>query len=154
MAKDDDTAGVIALPPLIYAIALAASITTDRVLNARRLPPVFARLSIPFFGAAASLGVPAFREFKNAGTAVDPFEETTALVQSGPFAFSRNPMYIGLTMGYIGIALATRTTLPFAALPAVLWMMNTGVIEREERYLERKFGEAYRQYKERVPRWI
>jgi protein-S-isoprenylcysteine O-methyltransferase Ste14 len=154
MAKEPDTAGVIAFPPLIYGITLASSIMADRLLRARRLPPLFARLSIPFFGAAAFLIVASFGQFKRAGTAVDPFEETTALVQHGPFQYTRNPIYLGLTAAYIGSALAARSTLPFALLPAVLWLMNAGVIEREERYLERKFGEAYANYKKRVPRWF
>lgn len=154
MANEPETAGVVAFPPLIYGVTLAASIVADRMLHERRLPPVFARLSIPFFGAAASLIVPSFREFKRAGTAVDPYEETTAFVQHGPFQYTRNPIYLGLTAAYIGVALAARSTFPLAALPAILWLMNAGVIAREERYLERKFGEAYLKYKLQVPRWL
>jgi protein-S-isoprenylcysteine O-methyltransferase Ste14 len=154
MAKRADTAGVVAFPPLIYGIPLALSLGADYALSKRRLPPVSRRLAPAFFAAAASLVLPAVRQFKNAGTPIDPFEETSALIESGPYAFSRNPLYSALTLVYCGIALATRRTLPFALLPAVLWVINVGVIEREEQYLEKKFGDAYVQYMRRVPRWL
>lgn len=154
MANHRDTAGVVALPPLIYAVPLVVSIIADRRLCERRLPPMARVLSAGFFAAAFSLVAPAVVEFRKAGTPIDPFEETTALIESGPYRYSRNPLYLALTMMYTGIALAARTGLPLAVLPGVLWMMNTGVIDREERYLERKFGTAYAQYRQRVPRWV
>lgn len=152
--EKNDVAGVIALPPLIYAIPLAATIAADRLLSGKRLPPVSRALSIGFFIAAVSLVAPAVVEFRKTGTAIDPFEETTALIESGPFAYTRNPLYVGLTLTYTGIALTARAALPLLVLPGVLWLMNTGVIEREERYLERKFGKAYRKYMKTVPRWL
>jgi protein-S-isoprenylcysteine O-methyltransferase Ste14 len=154
MANERDTAGVIAFPPLIFAVPLAIGVVSDRVLSRRRLPPALRFLSLGFFAAAASLVVPAVAEFKRADTHIDPFEETTALIETGPFSYTRNPLYSALTLTYVGVALLTRTRLPLRLLPAVLWLMNTGVVEREERYLERKFGERYRAYKQRVPRWL
>jgi protein-S-isoprenylcysteine O-methyltransferase Ste14 len=154
MAGKRDTAGVIAYPPLIYGIPLVTSLVADRILSKKRLPPAFQALSIGFFAAAAIAIAPAATEFRNADTPVDPYEETTALIESGPYAYSRNPLYLGLTFLYIGTSLAFRARLPLAVLPAVLWVMNAGVIEREERYLERKFGDAYRDYMQRVPRWM
>lgn len=149
-----DTAGVVCFPPLIYAVPLAAGIAADRFILKKRLPTPLRFLSISLIGTAASLIAPAVVEFKKAGTAVDPFEETTAFVESGPFAYTRNPLYLGLTLTYAGIALAAGSASPFVLLPAVIRLMNAGVIEREERYLERKFGEAYRGYLARVPRWL
>lgn len=150
----DKTAGVIAFPPLIYGVPLIAGIVADRVLSNKPLPPASGLLSIGCFLAAASIVAPAFGAFKKAGTAIDPFEETTALVDSGPYRFTRNPMYLALTLAYAGVAFAARRAAPFALLPAVLWTMQHGVILREERYLERKFGKAYREYLQRVPRWL
>lgn len=149
-----DVAGVITFPPLIYGIPLAAGIAAERLLSKNRFSPALRPLSIGFFIAAGLLIVPAFDQFRKAGTPVEVTEETTALVESGPFSYTRNPLYLGLTLTYIGIALAVGARLPLRLLPAVLWLMNTGVIEREERYLERKFGKAYRKYKKRVPRWL
>ena len=149
-----DVAGVVAFPPLLYGVPLITGLVADRVLSKRRLPPVAQRLAIGCFAAAGYLVASSFAEFKKAGTAVDPYEETAALVEGGPFAHTRNPIYLGLTFAYCGVALVARSTLPFALLPAVLWVTNTGVIEREERYLERKFGKPYRKYMQRVPRWF
>jgi protein-S-isoprenylcysteine O-methyltransferase Ste14 len=154
MADKPDTAGVIAFPPLIYGVPLAASLLADRLLLKRPLPPVCLAVSSGFFIGAISLIVRSVAEFKKAGTAVDPFEESTALVESGPFAHTRNPIYLALTFTYAGIALAARSALPLALLPVVLRVMSAGVIEREERYLQRKFGERYRLYRDRVPRWL
>jgi protein-S-isoprenylcysteine O-methyltransferase Ste14 len=154
MAESDKTAGVVAYPPLIYGVPLLASILADGWVSRRRLPPVAALASIGFIFAAGRLVAPSFAAFKKAGTAVDPFEESTALVETGPFAYTRNPIYLGLTLAYIGVALAARRTAPLALLPGILWVMNEGVISREERYLERKFGNVYRDYMRRVPRWL
>ncbi|HLI95006.1 MAG TPA: isoprenylcysteine carboxylmethyltransferase family protein [Candidatus Baltobacteraceae bacterium] len=154
MAKDGETAGVVAFPPLIFGIPLVAGIIVDRVLSKRRLPPAVRLLAPGFFAVAVSLVVPALREFERAQTTYDVFEEATALIESGPFAHTRNPLYAAMTLAYFGTALATRSTLPFALLPAVLWVVNRGVVEREERHLEQKFGGAYRAYLRRVPRWI
>ncbi len=154
MAKDKDVAGIIAFPPLIYGAPLLAGLVVDRLISAKRLPRPLQPLSVGFLAAAASLLVPAVREFRKAQTAVDPFEETTALIQSGPFEYTRNPLYLALTLLYVGIALGSRARFPLRLLPAILWIVNTGVIEREERYLERKFGDAYKAYRDRVPRWL
>jgi protein-S-isoprenylcysteine O-methyltransferase Ste14 len=154
MKKERDVAGVITFPPLIYAVPLAAGIIAERLLTQKRLSPVLQPLSIGFFAAAVALVAPAFAQFKKAGTTADVFEESTALVESGPFEYTRNPLYFGLTLTYIGIAFAARARLPLFLLPAALWLINTGVIDREERYLERKFGKAYRKYLRRVPRWL
>ena len=63
-------------------------------------------------------------------------------------------MYVGFTLMYVGISALANALLPILLLPAVQQLMRRGVIEREERYLERKFGDEYLQYKERVRRWI
>lgn len=154
MADKPDTAGVIAFPPLIYGVPLAAALLADRLFLKRPLPPVFRTLSSGFFAAAVSLVAPGIVEFRKADTAIDPFEETTALIETGPFAFTRNPLYLALTFAYMGVAFAARSALPLGVLPAVLQVMSVGVIEREERYLQRKFGEGYRKYMDRVPRWL
>jgi protein-S-isoprenylcysteine O-methyltransferase Ste14 len=91
---------------------------------------------------------------RRAGTNVNPTEPTTILVVEGPFKFTRNPLYLSLTLFYAGVAILMNALWAMLMLPAVLFLVNRGVIEREERYLERKFGEQYTQYKERVRRWI
>ena len=76
------------------------------------------------------------------------------LVDSGPFAYTRNPLYLSMTLAYAGIATWRRAPVALALLPALLVVVQRGVIEREERYLEKKFGERYLAYKSRVRRWL
>ena len=91
---------------------------------------------------------------RRAGTSVNPTEPTTVLVMDGPFKFTRNPLYLSLALFYAGVATLVNALWAMLMLPIVLLVINRGVIGREERYLERKFGEQYIQYKERVRRWL
>jgi protein-S-isoprenylcysteine O-methyltransferase Ste14 len=79
---------------------------------------------------------------------------TTALVTSGPYRFTRNPMYLGMSFLYIAFAFAFGVIWALAFLPAVIVMVDRFVIAREEPYLEQKFGQSYRAYKARVRRWL
>jgi protein-S-isoprenylcysteine O-methyltransferase Ste14 len=76
------------------------------------------------------------------------------LVQHGPYRFSRNPMYVGLTLSYIGLALTLNTWWPLVLLPLVLLLLFRLVVQKEERHLSEKFGEAYEAYCRRVRRWV
>jgi protein-S-isoprenylcysteine O-methyltransferase Ste14 len=89
-----------------------------------------------------------------AGTDVRPDKPTTSLVIEGPYHFTRNPIYLGFTLAYGGIAALASSLWAALLLPFVLVVMQRGVIDREEHYLERIFGEKYVQYKNRVGRWI
>jgi protein-S-isoprenylcysteine O-methyltransferase Ste14 len=89
-----------------------------------------------------------------AGTNVNPSLPTTAIVTSGPFRFSRNPLYMALTLLYFGLTLAVNTWWGIVVLVPLLILMHRGVVLREERYLEAKFGESYRQYCSKVPRYL
>jgi protein-S-isoprenylcysteine O-methyltransferase Ste14 len=89
-----------------------------------------------------------------AETNLDPYKPATAIVTGDPFRFTRNPLYLSMTMVYGGISALANALPPVLLLPIVLRLMRRGVIEREERYLERKFGDVYLQYKAKAPRWI
>ena len=78
----------------------------------------------------------------------------TALVTEGPYRRSRNPIYLGMALIYLGVVCATASPGALALFPAVILVMEFGVIRREERYLERRFGEPYRSYKSHVRRWL
>jgi protein-S-isoprenylcysteine O-methyltransferase Ste14 len=90
----------------------------------------------------------------SAGTNVNPYRPSTAIVDSGPYRFTRNPLYVALTLMYVGLTLAFDTWWGFILLVPVLIIMHLGVIRREERYLEGKFGESYRGYRARVRRYL
>lgn len=91
---------------------------------------------------------------RRAGTNIRPDRPALALVTDGPFRVSRNPLYLATTGLYVAIALLIDTLWPLLLLPGVLLVLDWGVIRREERYLEAKFGDAYRVYRARVRRWI
>jgi protein-S-isoprenylcysteine O-methyltransferase Ste14 len=150
-----DNPGVIAPPPLIYAGALAAGLLANRRYHMPFLPRRVARtLGWPLVACGLAVGFLGAREMGRAETNVDPYKPATTVVTGGPFRFTRNPLYLSMTLIYGGIA-AVANALPAALLlPIVLHLMRRGVIEREERYLERKFGGEYIDYKTRTPRWI
>jgi protein-S-isoprenylcysteine O-methyltransferase Ste14 len=150
-----DNPGVIAPPPLIYAGALAIGLLANRLYPIAFLPRGLSRvLGWPLIVGGPVVGSLGLREMKRADTNVDPREPTTAIVTGGPYRFTRNPLYLSMTLIYAGIT-ALANALPAALLlPVVLHIMRRGVIEREESYLERKFGDEYLDYKARVRRWI
>jgi len=76
------------------------------------------------------------------------------IVTAGPFRFSRNPLYVAITLLYLGLTLAVKTWWGVVVLVPVLTTMHRGVVLREERYLEQKFGESYRQYRSKVRRYL
>jgi protein-S-isoprenylcysteine O-methyltransferase Ste14 len=92
--------------------------------------------------------------FWRAGTTLMPNRPASRLVVEGPYRFSRNPMYLGLTTLYLGVALMLNSVWVLALLPGVLLLLQTGVIRREERYLEGAFGPGYQAYRTRVRRWL
>ena len=150
-----DNPGVLAPPPFIYAGALAAGLLANRRFRLHLLPRRLSRtLGPPLFVSGFLVGLSGFREVRRAGSNVNPFKPVTAIVTGGPYRFTRNPMYLGFTLMYVGISALANALLPILLLPIVQQLMRRGVIEREERYLERKFGDEYLRYKGRVRRWI
>ena len=149
------TAGVIAPPPAIFAAGLALGSLLQRIVPAPRLPGGVRRaLGLPLVGLGLGLGVWAIRTMLQAGTPLEPSRPTTAIVSSGPYRLTRNPIYAGMAFLYTGLALVAGRLWALALLPGVLAVVQRGVIEREERYLEARFGDEYRAYRARVRRWL
>ncbi|MEO7192819.1 MAG: isoprenylcysteine carboxylmethyltransferase family protein [Vicinamibacterales bacterium] len=96
----------------------------------------------------------AIQTFARAHTAVVPTAPATMLVRTGPFRFTRNPMYVGITAAYVGLAILVNVAWPFVVLPAVLIALLLVVIRREERHLQHMFPGEYPQYCSRVRRWL
>lgn len=152
---NDDIPGVIAPPPLIYLVPLILGILLHWLWPLRPGKRSGAR----WLGGSVLLAgiggiVWALRTMHSAGTPPDPRQPVTHLVTHGPFGWSRNPVYLSFTMTYAGIALLARSVWAIVLLPLVLLTMRRGVIEREEYYLARRFGDDYRQYSTRVRRWL
>jgi protein-S-isoprenylcysteine O-methyltransferase Ste14 len=150
-----DRPDVIALPPLVYAVGLVVGFLMELAVPVPGLPrSVSWSLGLTFFVAGAALGLWFLHSFHTAKTAVDVRRPTTTIVTHGPFRFSRNPGYLSLTGMYVGLAVLAGALWPLFLLPVVLYAIHRGVIEREERYLEGKFGDEYRRYREATRRWL
>ncbi len=152
---DPDNAGVIAPPPLIYAAPLALGLLLQRLRPVSFLPRPLARvLGWPLVLAGIALNAWFIVTMRRAGTPFDPRKPVARIVTWGPFKLSRNPSYTSFALLYVGIASRVNALWPILFLPAVIATMRRGVIEREERYLARTFGQEYADYKARVRRWV
>ncbi len=154
-----DTAGVLISPPVLYLGALGLGFGLDAALPIRFAPSglddgLQYGLGGALIAVAGTLAATAMRQFRRAGTNVPTYRPTTALVTRGVYALSRNPIYVALSLLMAGIAVTTDRVWILIWLVPVLAIMRFGVIAREERYLERKFGAPYRAYKVRVRRWL
>jgi protein-S-isoprenylcysteine O-methyltransferase Ste14 len=158
MAENKDNPGVIAPPPLIALAAMVLGLALDWLLPAYVLATLLSlwtriALGVALMLAGAALAIAALRRFAEARTPVNPTKAVISLATSGVYHYARNPMYVALlvTVGGIGVALASDWTLVME-VPLAL-VLRDGVVLREERYLEAKFGDEYRRYKASVPRW-
>jgi protein-S-isoprenylcysteine O-methyltransferase Ste14 len=150
-----DTAGVVAPPPLIYLAGLALGFGLEALLPGASLPGLVRWVLGGVLLAAGLALLASFNtSFTRKGTAVEPWKPTTAIVTDGPYRFTRNPAYLGMAVVYVGIALLAEALWVLVPLPFVLSVIDRGVIAREERYLQRKFGREYLDYKATVRRWI
>ena len=153
--EEQDKAGVVAPPPLIYLGVLVVGLLLNRRFPIGFRPRRMARgLGWPLLGGGVLLLGCFERAMRQADTPVSPYKPVEHITTEGPFRYTRNPAYLAMTMIYGGITSLANALPSILFLPAVLLVMRRGVIEREERYLEGKFGEEYLRYKARVRRWI
>ncbi len=153
----EDIPGVIAPPPLIFASVLLVTLALDWLLHMPDFGlPTNPQITVGLILALAGSGliVAAAIQFRRAKTNLEPWKPTTRIVTTGVYSFSRNPIYFGMAIGYLGLSLLSDRLLTLAGLPIALLIIHYGVIAREERYLEAKFGEPYRAYRRRVRRWL
>ena len=151
-----DSSNAIVRPPLAWALAVVIGLGLDWLYS---LPFVPASLPAPWIGgivfaAAVALAVWSIVTIRRAGTAVETVKPTTAIVSNGPFRFTRNPIYLGMIIGQIGLAIAFNSLWLLITLVPFYFLIRYGVVAREEAYLERKFGRQYLDYKDRVRRWV
>ena len=154
-SDEQDKAGVIAPPPLIYLVALIFGLLLSRRFPIRFLPRKMARgLGMPLLGGGVLLLGWFEMAMRQADTPASPYKPVERIATQGPFRYSRNPGYLAMAMICAGIASLANALWAILLLPVALLGIQRGVIEREERYLEQKFGEEYLSCKAQVRRWI
>ena len=158
MTETRDTAGVIAPPPLLALAVVLIGLLLDWLVPAYILTLLLSLtarivIGVVLMGAGCALGIAAVNEFRAAQTHIEPWKPSTALVTGGILAWLRNPMYVGGTLFLAGLAILLASDWMLVMTIVFVPVIHVGVVKREERYLEAKFGEPYRQYKTRVPRY-
>ncbi len=156
MADTADTAHVIIRPPLAWGLAVIAGLALDWLVPLPFLP---ADLPAGWLGAmvfllALALLAWAIVTVTRAGSNVPTYLPTIGIVESGPYRFTRNPIYLGMVLGLIGLAIAFDNLWLLMMLVPFALVIRYGVVAREEAYLERKFGNVYNSYRSRVRRWL
>ncbi len=155
MGQKADSAGVRVPPPLFYAAAVIGGLLLNRrwplAIGAGVLGRVFASLLIAAWAALTAIS---FRSFWRMHTSIVPIRPATALVITGPYRFTRNPMYVGLAVLTISVGLMLDSWWPTLLLMPTLMIVRHFVILPEERYLRRRFGGEYDAYTRHVRRWL
>lgn len=150
-----DRANVVAFPPLLFGSTLALGILLSYAFPTPLLPGSIAR---PVGGLLAFIGVSAlllaFRGMIENKTTINPGGSTTIIVSDGLYRYTRNPMYLSLTLIYIAVSIIANAWWGLLLLIPLLIVVQKGIIEREEQYLIHKFGDDYLRYKAQVRRWL
>lgn len=157
MAVEPDSAGVRLPPPFIYLGALLLGLAADRLVALSYFGIdrwLLVATGALLFAAGAVMMLAAAGLFRRLGTNIPPSRPTTLIATTGPYRWTRNPMYLGMSFVYAGIAVGLNGAIALVLLPLVLIVIQRRVIAREERYLEAKFGDEYRRYKAEVRRWL
>ena len=157
MNEKRDHAAIIAPPPLLLALCIAAGFIAQHL---KRLPlfpgaPAFLRpLCISFFAVAAIIFFSAIRELVRHHTHPSPYKPTAELVVGGTYSWTRNPIYIALLLIVLALAVGVNSAWLLLSAMTLFVLLHFGVVKREEHYLSTKFGSIYDAYYRRVPRWI
>jgi len=153
--KHPDSAGVVFPPPLIYLVGLILGYGLGFVFPATVVPFLLSLiLGVVVLLVGLTIGLSAIRTFRKHSTTLVPTRSATAMVQDGPYRFTRNPMYLSFGILYVGLSLMIDSPWSLLLLIPVILVVNYYVIVKEEKYLTRQFGDEYRSYMAKVRRWI
>lgn len=150
-----DYPNVIARPPWIVAGFLVAGLALDQLMA---VPDLFQ--PVQYLGgagmliAAFSLMASAMHALRREHTPVETWQPTRTIVRDGPYGQSRNPVYIAMILGFVGLGVIANVPAIVALSPLLFAALHFGIVKREEHYLECKFGDTYLDYKKTVSRWI
>ena len=156
MTDTPDTAQVLVRPPLAFGLAIIVGLALHWIVPLPFLP---AGVPVPWLGATVfvlgfALFAWAVMTMTRAGSNVPTNRPSVTIVTSGPYRFTRNPIYVAMLVGLIGLAIAFDDLWLLATLVPFAFVIHYGVVAREEAYLERKFGDLYRGYRSHVRRWL
>jgi len=156
MSDTAATAQVIIRPPLAWALAVIVAFALDWLMPLPFVPAAAPAgwLGGAVFVVALALFAWAIATITRAGSNVPTNRPTIAIVDTGPYRFTRNPIYLGMMLALVGLAIAFDSLWPLVTLVPFALVIRYGVVAREEAYLERMFGEVYRRYRARVRRWL
>jgi protein-S-isoprenylcysteine O-methyltransferase Ste14 len=142
-------------PPAIFVLLILLGFALGFLMPlGTGLPPALAALGYVFVAAGIAIALIVAGAFKRANTAIEPWKPTTSLVTDGLYAWSRNPIYAGFCLFNLGVGIAANNLWIVLSIFAGAWLVYKVAIEKEERYLEREFGQEYLDYKTRVRRWL
>jgi protein-S-isoprenylcysteine O-methyltransferase Ste14 len=143
------------LPPAFLLISILTMTAVHLLAPVSRFIPLpWSLLGLVALAGGILINVVAERAFRRAGTTVKPFEDSAALITSGVYRLSRHPMYLGLVLILVGIAVLLGSLTPFFVIPAFAILLDRRFIVVEERMLGQRFGESWVEYKAGVRRWI
>jgi protein-S-isoprenylcysteine O-methyltransferase Ste14 len=155
------TAGVIARPIRLFPAALLLGFVLDRVLPLPFAIPriglirlISAIIAVVLILIGMALFAAGVRNFSRASTPLPTNQPASVLVTTGVYGWTRNPIYLGFFLMYVGIGIVVHSPWILALTLPIAVAVRYGVVAREEAYLERRFGHAYRGYKARVRRWV
>ena len=155
-APAEDHADVRILPPLLFLGSIALGVLLQLAIPLRFAQGSGLRVGVGLVVVALGFAeiVWAFRVMRRTGQDPDPRKPSPELIPRGPYRYSRNPMYVGMTLIQAGIGVALGNLWILLLLVPTLLILQRAVIEKEEAYLQRKFGDAYLGYKNSVRRWL
>jgi protein-S-isoprenylcysteine O-methyltransferase Ste14 len=156
LKRSPDSPDIVVLPPVLVGGTLILGMLVHYLLWPRPLLPVVpARvLGLTLFVSSSVLAHLSHRAMQRVGTNVMPTLPTVALATDGPYRYTRNPLYIAAIGVYLGVALWVDGWALLLLLFPMAFVLHRGIVLREEKYLTNKFGETYRSYQSRVPRWL
>jgi len=156
MVDVKDHSNAIIHPPLAWGLAFVIGLGLDWIYPFPYLPSQVPGVWVGggIFAAGFVLAISAIISLRKSGTAVETHKPTNEIVPYGPYRFTRNPIYLGMFLGQVGLAVGFDSVWMLITLLPLCLVIRYGVIAREEAYLERKFRESYQSYKNRVRRWV
>ncbi len=157
MNSKPDNPGIYIPPPIYIITVFLLALILQHVIpiKATFLLPIISKIiGWVLILVSALLGFTALYQFYRSGTTHLTFKPVTALQTTGLYSLTRNPMYLGLFLFYTGVSLLIGSWWHLALLPVLFLVFQEYIIKREEQYLERRFGQQYLDYKNKVRRWL